>query len=296
MLSVQLVLIVFPVFLLAIGVEIYLYRRRGLSFPFHEAGISLFMFLIFQLVNITYIRGVSSLNASLYEHRVHHFDMQHASHWVLLAVLVEFLYYWQHRLAHEVRWFWGSHSVHHSPTTMSLSGAYRLAITQALSFVFVFYFPIFLLGFPGEAFGMVFTINLTYQFWLHTDLIPRLGWVEGILNTPSAHRVHHAVNPLYLDKNYGGTLMIFDRLFGTYQAELLEEPCRYGLVGKERSLNPLKLFFQEWVAIARDLWASRSFQDAYLATFARPGAFQRHKIKQAEAAGKQSSERISKAG
>ena len=104
-------------------------------------------------------------------------------------------------------------------------------------------------------------------------MIPKLGWLEGILNTPSHHRVHHAMEEQYIDKNYGGILIIFDRMFGTYAVEEKGIPCTYGLIGKPKTLNPFRVLFQEWVAIAKDVAQAKSFRDLALATFGRPGAF-----------------------
>jgi len=115
------------------------------------------------------------------------------------------------------------------------------------------------------------TFNLLYQFWLHTTWIPKLGWLEGIVNTPSAHRVHHGANPEYLDANYGGVLMLFDRLFGTYRAERDDVPVRYGLVQPLRTSNPLKIEFHEWARLAGDLWRARSLRAAWAALFLPPG-------------------------
>jgi sterol desaturase/sphingolipid hydroxylase (fatty acid hydroxylase superfamily) len=123
---------------------------------------------------------------------------------------------------------------------------------------------------PGLVFGMV-SASLLYQFWLHTTLIPRLGPLEGILNTPSAHRVHHASNDEYLDRNYGGTLMVFDRLFGTYTPENPDIPLRFGLVHPDTSRNPLVLLFREYTALLRDLWRTRSWRERFSYMFARPG-------------------------
>ena len=115
------------------------------------------------------------------------------------------------------------------------------------------------------------TFNLLYQFWLHTTWVPKLGWLEGIVNTPSAHRVHHGSNPEYLDANYGGVLMVFDRLFGTYRAERDDVPVRYGLVQPLTTRNPLKIEFNEWSRLGADLWRARSLRAVWDALFMPPG-------------------------
>ncbi|HET7863253.1 MAG TPA: sterol desaturase family protein, partial [Burkholderiaceae bacterium] len=176
--------------------------------------------------------------------------------WHALALLFigqEFCYYWYHRAAHRVRWFWCNHAVHHSPNELNLSAAYRIGPLGKLTGATLFFTPLAWLGFDPKIVLQVLTLNLLYQFWLHATWIPRLGWLEYVLNTPSAHRVHHAANPEYLDANYGGVLIVFDRLFGTYVKERADLPCRYGLVEPVQGYNLLKIQFGQWVAMARDV-------------------------------------------
>ncbi len=284
MLSPWVILTVFPLLLGLVFFEIYYYRKKNLEFPYREAGVSFLTFIIFQIVNKIQSGQFVWINQMFYDWRPFTFDMQSFWHWILLFFVIEFFYYWQHRAAHSISWLWASHSVHHSPTTITFSGAYRLSITTALSFVFVFYLPVHLLGFPAQAVALVYTLDLIYQFWLHTEIIPKLGWFEKVFNTPSHHRVHHAVNPIYLDKNHGGVLIIFDKLFGTFQEELENEPCRYGLVGKPATFNVFKIFFQEWVTIARHSLQIRSAWEFFLCVAGAPGAFSRWKTAQKELA------------
>lgn len=177
--------------------------------------------------------------------------------WQAVAVLFvgqEFCYYWYHRAAHRVRWFWCNHAVHHSPNELNLSAAFRIGMFGKLSGTALFFAPLIWLGFDVRTVFSVLTLNLLYQFWIHATWIPRLGWLEGILNTPSAHRVHHAANLDYLDANYGGVLLVFDRLFGTYRPERDELPCRYGLVHPMASYNPVVVEGAQWWWLLRDLW------------------------------------------
>jgi sterol desaturase/sphingolipid hydroxylase (fatty acid hydroxylase superfamily) len=191
--------------------------------------------------------------------------------YVLLFFSLEFAYYWHHRASHEVRWFWATHNVHHSPQKMYLSGAVRLGWTGQISGAFLFYAPLVWLGFhPLAVIGMLL-LNLVYQFWLHTELIGSLGWFDRVFNSPSNHRVHHAINPIYLDRNYGGVIVLFDHLFGTYEAERCDEPTRYGLVKQIESHNPFRIAFNEWLGIAKDLSRSRSFREVTGFLFGRPG-------------------------
>lgn len=190
----------------------------------------------------------------LYERRLLDLDLSAWWHWVLLFVGVEFCYYWFHRAAHRVRWCWANHLVHHSPNQYNLSAAYRLGWTGRVTGALVFFMPLVWLGFAPVVVAVAFTINLLYQFWIHTEWVPKLGPLEGWLNTPSAHRVHHGANVEYLDANYGGVLMVFDRLFGTYVAERDDVSARYGLVEPVATYNPFKIIFSPWVALGQDVW------------------------------------------
>lgn len=183
--------------------------------------------------------------------------------WQAIAVLFigqEFCYYWYHRAAHRVRWFWCNHAVHHSPNELNLSAAMRIGIFGKPTGTALFFVPLVWLGFDVRTVFSVLTLNLLYQFWIHATWIPRLGWLEGILNTPSAHRVHHANNLHYLDANYGGVLLVFDRLFGTYRPERDDLPCVYGLVTPLRSYNPVTVELAQWAALGRDLLKARSLR------------------------------------
>jgi sterol desaturase/sphingolipid hydroxylase (fatty acid hydroxylase superfamily) len=190
---------------------------------------------------------------------------------VVLFLGQELCYYWFHRASHRVRWFWASHAVHHSPNELNLGAAYRFGVTGRLTGTVAFYAPLIWLGFPPGAVFATLSLNLLYQFWLHATWIPKLGWLEYVLNTPSHHRVHHAANPEYLDANYGGVLIIFDRLFGTFVEERADLPCRYGLVHPLRSNNPVVIAFHEWRALAGDLWHATSWSARWHHVFGPPG-------------------------
>jgi sterol desaturase/sphingolipid hydroxylase (fatty acid hydroxylase superfamily) len=208
----------------------------------------------------------------LYQHRLFSFDQ--SSPWMLavLFVAVEFLYYWQHRAFHRVRWFWASHAVHHSPTRMNFTAAIRLGWTSNLSGAFLFYLPLAWIGFHPLAIAAMLGLNLVYQFFIHTELVRSLGPLEWVLNTPAHHRVHHASNETCLDRNYGGALIVFDRLFGTFAAAPQGEPLRYGLVGKTVTLNPLQIALGEWGAMLRDVWDVRGGARGIRLMFGPPGA------------------------
>jgi sterol desaturase/sphingolipid hydroxylase (fatty acid hydroxylase superfamily) len=177
--------------------------------------------------------------------------------WILCFVLDDLAYYVFHRTAHRVRWFWASHVNHHSSQHYNLSTALRQTWTGTIALGFVFRLPLLLIGFHP---GMIFFcagLNLIYQFWFHTEAIKKCPrWFEAVMNTPSHHRVHHATNPLYLDRNYAGVFIVWDKLFGTFQPELDSERIHYGIVKQLGSFNLLWTAFHEWIGIARDVWSA----------------------------------------
>jgi sterol desaturase/sphingolipid hydroxylase (fatty acid hydroxylase superfamily) len=206
-----------------------------------------------------------------WEHRLFTVPLDTTTAIVVLVIGQDFCYYWFHRASHRVRWFWASHSVHHSSNELNLGASYRFGWTGRLTGAAIFYVPMIWLGFaPGPVF-IASGFNLLYQFWVHAAWIPKLGWLEYVLNTPSHHRVHHAANPEYLDRNYGGIFIVFDRLFGTFVSERDDVPCRYGLVTPLRSNNPLIIAFHEWGALARDLWQARSWRERLMCVIGPPG-------------------------
>jgi sterol desaturase/sphingolipid hydroxylase (fatty acid hydroxylase superfamily) len=168
--------------------------------------------------------------------------------WVACFLGVDFLYYWFHRTGHEVNAFWAAHVVHHQSEEYNLAVALRQGAFQP-AFSWVFYLPLALLGFPPLMFLTVSSIDTLYQFWIHTRVIGRLGPLEWVLNTPSNHRVHHGRNPKYIDRNHGGILIVWDRLFGTYQRE--EEEPAYGITTPLRSFNPVWAHLHYWVELGQ---------------------------------------------
>lgn len=206
----------------------------------------------------------------LWSYRCWTMPMSRGWSWALLLVGQDFLYYWMHRADHRVRWMWATHSVHHSPNTLNLSAAYRLGWTARLSVAPLFFAPLVLIGFPPMLVGGALAANLFYQFWLHATWLPRLGPLEWFLNTPAHHRVHHASNPEYLDANFGGVLILFDRCFGTFISEQPGIEIRYGLVEPVNSYNPLLIGLREWRAIGRDVWRARSLRGVLRATLGPP--------------------------
>jgi len=177
--------------------------------------------------------------------------------WILCFFLDDLAYYAFHRSAHRVRWFWASHVIHHSSQHYNLSTALRQTWTGFFSLTFLFRLPLFVIGFPPAMVFFCAGLNLIYQFWIHTEAIKRLPkWFESVMNTPSHHRVHHGVNPRYLDANYAGVFIIWDKMFGSFVAERDDEPVRYGIVKQLGSFNILWAAVHEWVGIAKDVWAA----------------------------------------
>ena len=172
---------------------------------------------------------------------------------MILFFLDDFSYYWFHRTSHENRFFWASHVVHHSSKHYNLSTALRQTWTGSFySFIFWLWLP--LIGFHPGMIIFQMSISLLYQFWIHTELIQKMPkWIELFFNTPSHHRVHHGSNPIYLDKNHAGILIIWDKLFGTFQPELKSEKVQYGLVVNIKTYNPIFIAFNEWGALFKDL-------------------------------------------
>jgi sterol desaturase/sphingolipid hydroxylase (fatty acid hydroxylase superfamily) len=190
--------------------------------------------------------------------------------WVTALLLYDFLYYWYHRLGHEVNVLWAAHVVHHQSEEFNLSTALRQTGSGFL-LSWVFYLPMAVLGVPPEVFLGVGLIDLLYQFWIHTEQVGSLGVFDRLFATPSNHRVHHAVNDLYLDRNYGGILILWDRLFGTFQPELPAVPVVYGTRDPLRSWDPVWANVHTYAALARDSWYARSWSDKLRVWIKHPG-------------------------
>src|SRR6476646_10398679 len=192
---------------------------------------------------------IYGLAVTLYEHRLATIPYAWWA-WILCFVLDDFAYYVFHRSAHRVRWFWASHVNHHSSQHYNLSTALRQTWTGFLTLGFAFKLPLVLLGFHPAMIAIVGGFNLIYQFWIHTEAIGRMPrWFEAVMNTPSHHRVHHATNPRYLDRNYAGVFIVWDKLFGTFEPEVEDERIRYGIIKQLGSFNLLHSVFHEWIGI-----------------------------------------------
>jgi sterol desaturase/sphingolipid hydroxylase (fatty acid hydroxylase superfamily) len=266
-----LLVVMLPLVVAASVVEAWVLSRRR-AYDWRAMGVS--MFDLATRVTLQLLVPLSLAGPLLHwaeQHRLATLTLEGWQAVLLLFLGQEFCYYWYHRAAHRVRWFWGNHSVHHSPNELNLSAAYRIGPLGRITGSTLFFVPLAWLGFDPKVVMQVLSLNLLYQFWLHATWIPRLGWLEYVLNTPSSHRVHHAANPEYLDANFGGVLIVFDRLFGTYVAERDDLPCRYGLVVPIQGHNPLKIQFGQWLAMLRDVARARSLRAALGHLFGPPG-------------------------
>ncbi|KAJ3398975.1 hypothetical protein HDU80_008399 [Chytriomyces hyalinus] len=190
--------------------------------------------------------------------------------WILAFLGVDFGYYWAHRGAHELNIGWGSHVTHHNSQDYNLSTALRQSLTQGF-FTWVFYMPLAVCGVPPPFFAVHGMLNLIFQFWIHTEAVPSLGYLEYIINTPSSHRVHHGRNPYCIDKNYAGVLIIWDIMFGTYQSEKTDEVVLYGITHNINTFDPIKIQLHQHLAIAKNVWNSKNIKDAVNRVFMGPG-------------------------
>ena len=260
-----------PAFILLVLLEIAVTRwRRQPAYELGDTAASLAMGLGNLAVGL-----VAGIGAYIAMNRVHQFRIFEIGYawWAFLLILFaeDLTYYAFHRLSHRCRFWWAAHVNHHTSQHYNLSTALRQTWTGGL-FEWVLWLPLALIGFPPALIVFQKGVSLVYQFWIHTEAIGRLPfWFEAVMNTPSHHRVHHATNPRYLDRNYAGIFILWDRLFGTFTAEEASDPCRYGIVRNIGTFNPLRIAFHEWVAICRDLGAARSRRERLTFLLAPPG-------------------------
>ena len=261
----------YSIFLVFILLEAVLIQHRHKSiFSLKESLTSFGLAIGHQISNLVFGFIPIAIYSFTWQHRLGTIPLNSGWAILLLFLGVEFCYYWHHRAAHEIRWMWATHAVHHSAQHLNLSAAYRLGWTGWLSGNFLFFLPLCWMGFHPIAIAVALAFNLTYQFWTHTELIPKLGWLEWVLNTPSHHRVHHAANPEYVDRNYGGVLILFDRLFGTFTVEKSGHNLIYGLTHPARFYNPVTLAFYEWRRLFQDLTAAKTWRDRCQVILGRP--------------------------
>ncbi len=238
-----------PFFLLLIGIEILVARSRGRSvYRVQDALADLGCGVGQQVVMVFAGAALLAGYEWLYQHaRAVTFHAGSVAPWAIAFVFVDVAYYWWHRLSHEVNFLWAAHAVHHQSEDYNLAVALRQSILTSFTSL-PFYFPMAALGVPTVVYATMVAFSTLYQFWIHTELVGNLGVLEWFLNTPSHHRVHHAVNPQYLDRNYGAILIVWDRLFGTFAPE--QEVPTYGTTKPMASFNPAWAQVQTWFEIA----------------------------------------------
>ena len=267
----NLVLYAIPFFILALALELAWGWYRGANtYRLADSINSLQMGTLSRLRGVLQIGiGGAVYGALTNEFTAFEMDTADPLVWILAFIGYDFCYYWSHRMGHEWRLFWASHVAHHQSEEYNLSTALRQTSTGYLTFIF--YIPLYVLGFPPYVLITVGSLNLIYQFWVHTEHIRTLGPLEWIFITPSNHRVHHAKNPEYLDKNYGGVFILWDRLLGTFKAEEPERPCVYGTTEQLASWNPLWANLHVYVGGVKDMLRTRYLSDAVLLWFKGPG-------------------------
>lgn len=208
----------------------------------------------------------------VYEHRVFDISMSAWWAWVVLFFADDLIFYWVHRISHERRFWWVSHVNHHSSQHFNLTTALRQPLTQLIVGQWIPWLALIWLGFPPAMIVVQNGVSLVYQFWIHTEAIGKMPrWFEAVMNTPSHHRVHHARNARYLDANYAGILIIWDRIFGTFIEERADEPVRYGIVKNLGGFNFLRVAFHEWIAMFQDVGRSKSLKEVAGYVFGPPG-------------------------
>jgi len=261
-----------PVFFALIGLELLVGKLRGRRvYHSSDAINSLGLGVISQVVAVF----SKVLTLGIYAWCVEHlaiFSLSSSSAWVWISGLLfyDLCYYWLHRAGHEVNILWAAHVVHHQSEDYNLSTALRQTGSGVL-LGWLFYLPMAIAGYPLEVFAVVALIDLLYQFWVHTELVGRLGWFDRVFCSPSNHRAHHAVNDKYLDRNYGGVLIIWDRLFGTFVEEDDNDPPIYGTRAPLRSWNPLWANVEVYWAALKDAWHARRWRDKLMVWIKPPG-------------------------
>ena len=268
----QIIVLATPVFLLLIAIEFIVGWRRGRNtYRLNDALNSIGLGVLSQIVGIFSALPTLAIYVAVFDHLAP-WKLSAQSAWVWLAglVLYDFCYYWVHRFGHTVALMWAAHVVHHQSEDYNLSTALRQTGSGWIV-SWIFYLPMALLGFPPLVFGVVALVDLLYQYWVHTQQIGKLGWFDRWFCAPSNHRVHHAVNDRYLDKNYGGIFIVWDRMFGSFEPEDDSEPCVYGTRGPLRSWNPLWANLHTYAELAQDSWRAAAWPDKWRVWFKPPG-------------------------
>lgn len=265
-----LILISTPIYILVIGAEIlasYYHQKHYYSLKGTLANIYL------SALNFTLdilVRGICLLVLN-YFYQFNFYEIKNEYlYWFILLIAQDFMFYWLHRIDHYCRLFWAVHVTHHSSEEFNLTVGFRSSVFQPL-YRFVYFIPLSLLGFKGIDIMFMYAATQIYGILIHTKYINKLGILEYFMSTPSHHRVHHASNIKYLDRNMGMVFIIWDKLFGTFTAEDENEKIMYGLTENIKTHDPLKMVFHEWINIYRDLRKTQSIKSKFMYVFGPPG-------------------------
>lgn len=267
----DILVVAMPAFIALMVVEaIYAFKVGKDLYHSKDAAANIILGLGSMVIGLVSAGVMLLILSWLYTHRFFTMPPSMWWAWVLCFLADDFTYYWFHRISHEVRWFWASHSVHHSSQKYNFSVALRQTWTGTISGSFLFWAWMPLVGFHPKMILFMQSVSLLYQFWIHTQVIGKMPrWFEAVLNTPSHHRVHHGSDFEYLDKNYAGTLMLWDRLFGSFGAETFTP--RFGLTTNIATAHPVKVAFHEWVNIGRDLKKAGNLSAVFNTLIQAPG-------------------------
>lgn len=271
--AVELILLALsPIFLLFIGLEILKYKH---FYDLKDSVANIVLALTHQATDALALLLLMPVFYWLHQYAFFEISFSFIN-LVIAFVIQDFLYYWFHRASHHIQWFWAAHVVHHSSKKMNFTTAFRQSFFYPLVGMWLFWLPMILIGYDPKLVFAVVAINLGFQFFVHTQVVNKLGWLELIFNTPSHHRVHHAVNQGYIDKNFAGVLIIWDKLFGTYAQEQANVTIRYGIIGACDSTNPWAICMQQWRLIGQQLQQEKGVHNK-LKVFIR---YPRHEIKE----------------
>ena len=260
-----------PVFALIIFTEVVIsIQRKRELYEFKDSAASFGTTVGVVLIGSVTKTGAYLVMMAVYQFRIFDFDVAMWWYWVLLFFAEDFTFYWHHRLSHEIRVLWAAHVNHHSSQKLNYSVAIRQSWVEVI-YKYIFWLWLPLIGFDPLYILLFQSFNVIYQFWPHTQLIRKVGPIEWIFNTPSHHRVHHSSNAIYLDRNHAGILIIWDRMFGTFQEELDEEPCVYGITNNINTFNPLKFQVLGYIDLWKDISRAEKVSDKLKYIFKPPG-------------------------
>ena len=263
-----------PVYVIIIGLELLLsHLQHRKLYSWKDTVSNVYLMLLNATIDLSFRVIYVAILVHVFDHQLFSWKMG-VSYWVMLLLAEDFIYYWLHRFDHEIRLFWAVHVTHHSSAHMNFTVGFRSSVFQPL-YRFIYFIPLAWLGFKPLDIVFIYSATQIWGIFVHTDLIRKMGWLEYVLVTPSHHRVHHASNPKYLDKNMGMFLIVWDQLFGTFQPELADEEYqekKYGLTKPLEKPSPVNLIFHEWLEIRKDLCRRDiSWREKWFYLFGPPG-------------------------